>query len=455
MQLGNIKNLIDLKEAIIKLNVKRIKLAIFDLDGVMRGKYLALDKFMASIESGFAFCSVAFAWDSDDQLYDNTSLAGWQTGFGDVIVRVLPETARILPFEDSTLFIQAEFIDQFEALCPRGILRRVIARADSMKVSAFAGCEYEFLVVEENIDSLKSKGFRNMKSFGAANAGYSVLRNSVNAEFYHGLLSLADDMGFPLEALHEESGPGAIEGAIKVDNALSAADKGALFKTFTKVFAQRNQLMASFMAKWDPGFPGQGGHIHMSLKDDKGDSAFHDPAMPNSMSKNMLHFIGGLQTLAPEFAVLAAPTINSYRRLVPGYWAPTAATWGIDNRTVGIRAIPGSPKSQRIEFRIPGADANPYLAMAAMLGAGLWGIAQKIDPDVAVNGNGYTQPVLDRLKLPKTLAEAAAAFRASNAAKDIFGADFVDHFASTREWEEREFRKYVTDWELKRYFEII
>jgi glutamine synthetase len=382
-------------------------------------------------------------------------LSGWHTGFRDVTVRLLPKTARLLPFEDSTIFVLAEFTGELEALCPRGVLRRVIARAEKLQVSAIAGCEYEFLVVEESADSLNAKNFRNIKPHGNANSGYSVLRNSVNTGFYHGLLNLAEDMDFPLEALHEESGPGAIEGAIRVDDVLNAADKGALFKTFTKVFAQRNGMMASFMAKWDPGFPGQGGHIHLSLKGHDGSPLFHDASMPDGISQTMLQFIGGLQKLSAEFAALFAPTVNSYRRLVPGYWAPTAGTWGIDNRTVGIRAILGNEKSQRVEFRIPGADANPYLAMAAMLGAGLWGIEHKIEPDAPLKGNGYKQETSAHLKLPQTLTEAAKAFRNSTAAKVIFGDDFVEHFASTREWEEREFRKYVSDWELKRYFEII
>lgn len=455
MKLDNIETAADLKEAIAKLGIIRVKVAVFDLDGVMRGKYMAIDKFLSSLDTGFAFCNVIFGWDSNDQLYDNTKLSGWHTGFGDVTVRILPKTARLLPFEENTLFVLAEFIDELEALCPRGVLRRVITRAEKLKIQAIAGCEYEFLVVEETINTLGSKGFRNIKPHGVANSGYSVLRNSVNTDFYHGLLNLADDMDFPLEALHEESGPGAIEGAIRVDDALNAADKGALFKTFTKVIAQRSGLMASFMAKWDPNFPGQGGHIHLSLKGIDGTPLFHDASKPNGISQTMLHFIGGLQEFSAEFAALVAPTVNSYRRLVPGYWAPTAATWGVDNRTVGIRAICGNAKSQRVEFRIPGADANPYLAMAAMLGAGLWGIEHKIEPDAPLKGNGYMQEPSDQLKLPRTLTEAALVFKNSVAAKTIFGADFVEHFAATREWEEREFRKYVSDWELKRYFEII
>jgi glutamine synthetase len=445
----------DLVAHIAASSIRHVKVAVVDIDGVMRGKYMARDKFLASLESGFAFCNVTFGWDANDQLYDNTSLSGWHTGFNDVPVRLLPETARPLPLEDNTLLVLAEFTGELASICPRSVLRRVVERAAGLGFTALAGCEYEFLVVEETADTLKAKSFHGLKPHGAGNGGYSVLRSAVNSPFYKSLLDLSEAMDFPLEALHEESGPGALEGAIRVDTAMAAADKAVFFKTFTKVLAQRQGLFASFMAKWDAGFPGQGGHIHLSLKDSNGTPVFHDAASPDTISATMRHFIGGLQHLTPALAAIVAPTVNSYRRLVPGYWAPTAATWGIDNRTVGIRAIPGSPKSQRLEYRIPGADTNPYLAVAAMLGAGLWGIENRVEPDAAIVGNGYLQKPADDRRLPRTLTDAATNLRRSAEARAVFGDDFVDHFAATRDWEEREFNKHVTDWELKRYFEVI
>ena len=431
---------------------RHVKVGVTDIDGVLNGKYMARDKFLSALEGGFGFCDVVLGWDVDDQLYDNATLTGWHKGYGDAPVRLLPETARTLPFEDGILFVLGEFAGEHEAICPRAALRRVLAGADAMGFAAQAACEYEFLVVEENAASLAAKGFRGLAPHGAGNFGYSVLRNSVNTAFYRGLLDLADAIDTPLEGLHEETGPGALEAAIRVDGALAAADKAALFKTFAKVFAQRNGLIASFMAKGDAAMPGQGGHVHVSLK---GAAGFHDPAAPGGIGATMRHFIGGLQRLAPALTALVAPTVNAYRRLVPGYWAPTAATWGIDNRTVAIRAIPGSPSSQRVEFRIPGADANPYLALAATLGAGLWGVRHAVEPGPAATGNAYLQTFPDDLQLPRTLTEAASRLRASPEARELFGDAFVDHFAATREWEERQFLRHVSDWELKRYFEII
>ncbi|MBS1270261.1 MAG: Glutamate--isopropylamine ligase [Gammaproteobacteria bacterium] len=246
-----------------------------------------------------------------------------------------------------------------------------------------------------------------------------------------------------------------LEAALSVDKALEAADKAALFKTFTKVLAQRAGWIASFMAKWSPDWPGQSGHIHMSLQKNDGSSAFFEADAPHTMSEAMRHFIGGQQALMPELLAMVACTVNAYTRLIPGFWAPTEASWGVDNRTCALRAIRGGPTSQRIEYRIASADLNPYIALSAALASGLWGVEHGIEPDEPVIGNAYEQEFAAERKLPATLIEAAYRLRDSQTARELFGKEFVEHYAATREWEEREFRKAVTDWELKRYFEII
>ena len=262
-------------------------------------------------------------------------------------------------------------------------------------------------------------------------------------------------MDFGIEGLHEETGPGGIEAAITVDKAIAAADKAALFKTFTKVLAQRNNMMATFMAKWSRDWPGQSGHIHLSLKGADGKSAFYDAAQPHSMSTSMRHFVGGQQKLMSELLAMVSPTINSYTRLIPGFWAPTDSTWGVENRTCALRVIPGSAKSQRVEYRVAAADANPYIILSAAIASGLWGIENAVEPEPAVTGNAYDRKFPERLALPRSLWEAAQRLKKSKMARDWFGDAFVDHYAATREWEEREFRKHITDWELARYFEII
>jgi glutamine synthetase len=214
--------------------------------------------------------------------------------------------------------------------------------------------------------------------------------------------------------------------------------------------------MATFMAKWSRDWPGQSGHLHMSLLDSEtGRSRFFDEGDPLGMSNEMRWFVGGQQALMPELLAMVAPTVNAFTRLIPGFWAPTASLWGYENRTCALRVIGGSEKVQRVEYRIAAADINPYVALAAAIGSGLWGIEKRVDPDEPIAGNAYEADHSPERALPATLWEAAQRLRASAPARELFGDPFVDHYAATREWEEREARKAVTDWQLARYFEII
>lgn len=449
------KNRAEVRDYMERSAVPHVKVAFTDIDGVLRGKYMARAKFMSALENGFGLCDVVVGWDSHDQLYDNTSYTGWHTAYPDAPARIVPETGRALPLEGGIPFFLCELAEQAEAICPRGMLRRVLAKAHAMGFSASAAFEYEFFVFNETPESVRAKGYRDLKPLTPGYFGYSVLRSSVHAELYEALLTLCSDMDMALEGLHTETGPGVLEAAIAVDEAAAAADKAVLFKTFAKVLAQRRGLMATFMAKWSGNWPGQSGHIHISLRDGEGRPTFHDAGAPHGMSESMRHFVGGQQKLMPQLLAMIASTVNSYTRLVPGFWAPTSATWGVENRTTALRVIPGGPSSQRVECRVAAADANPYIALAAALGSGLWGIENRIEPTAPVTGNAYAEPAAPEAAFPGTLWEAAQRLKTSPEARELFGHAFVDHFAATREWEEREFRRHVTDWELARYFEII
>ena len=445
----------NLRTLIEERNIEYIKLGVFDVDGILRGKYVSRDKFFAVLEKGLGFCDVVLGWDSHDQLYDNVRFTGWHTAYPDAMVRLLPQTCRDIPFEPNTIFVLGEFSANAEAVCPRGTLRRVLKRAADMGYEVSAAAEYEFFVFSETPQSVREKGYRGLKTMTPGNFGYSVLRNSVHADFYHALLSLCVAMRFPIEGLHTETGPGVIEAALAHCEALEAADRAALFKTFAKVLAQRQGLMATFMAKWSNSYPGQSGHLHISLQRKNGGTVFHDPNKSFNMSDEMRWFVGGQQALMPELLCMVACTVNSYSRLVPGFWAPTSATWGVENRTTALRVIRGGASSQRVEYRIAAADINPYIALSAAIGSGLWGIENKIEPDSPIEGNAYDREHAAARQLPGSLQEAAARLLKSTAARALFGDAFVEHFAATREWEEREYRKAITDWELARYFEII
>ncbi len=435
--------------------VKAVKVGMFDMDGVMRGKYMQIDKFLSALDGGFGFCDVVVGWDSNDQLYDNVDITGWHSGYRDAEVRILSESGRPISFEDNTPLFLAEFAGKWESVCPRGLLRRVLERGEKLGYSATAAAEFEFFLFNETPHSVREKNYRNLDNMTPGFFGYSMLRSGAHAEFYHDLLQMCREMDFELEGLHTETGPGVLEAAIRYRDALGAADAAALFKTFTKILAQRNEMMATFMAKWSPDWPGQSGHLHISLQDAQGGAVFHDPDKPHNMSDAMRWFVGGQQALMPELLAMIAPTVNAFTRLIPGFWAPTDANWGVDNRTCALRAIPGGAKSQRVEYRVAAADINPYIALAAAIGSGLWGIENQVEPDAPVEGNAYDQKFPRKRQFPRSLMEAAGRLRKSAAARDLFGDAFVDHYASTREWEEREFRGAITDWEMQRYFEII
>jgi glutamine synthetase len=437
-------------------DVPQVKVGAFDVDGIFRGKYMVRDKFESALEKGFGFCNVVLGWDSNDQLYDNVSVAGWHNGYKDAEVRILPDTLRTIPFEDDIPLFIAEFAGEAEAVCPRGTLRRVLDRAADMGFSVSAAAEFEFFLFEETPHSVREKRYRDLKSITPGFFGYSMLRAGVHADFYQELLETCSAMDMEIEGLHTETGPGVLEAALRVDGALAMADKAALFKTFTKILAQKRGWMATFMAKWSRDWPGQSGHLHTSLQDrGTGRGVFFDDTKPLAMSDEMRWFVGGQQALMPELLAMVACTVNSYTRLIPGFWAPTDASWGIENRTCALRVIPGSEKSQRVEYRVAAADINPYVALSAAIGSGIWGIENRIEPDAPVEGSSYDRKFPSDRQLPRSLMEAAGRLKGSKAARILFGDAFVDHYAATREWEEREFRKAITDWEMERYFEII
>ena len=440
--------------------VRRVKIGFTDIDGVMRGKYLSLDKFASIADGTSGFCDCVFGWDVDDQLYDNARYTGWHTAFPDATYRIDLSSERRLADEQNIPLFLADFVGEgeYHPICPRNQLKRMIDRARSAGFASRMAFEYEFFVFKETPASAAAKHYRDLEPLTPGNFGYSLLRTFSLSDLFNELMDHCANHGINLEGLHCETGPGVWEAAITVDDALAAADQAALFKVLTKSFFQKRGMIATFMAKWSMDYPGQSGHLHQSLVTTGGTrSVFFDDQDSSGMSDLMRHYVAGIQTHLPALLAMTAPTINSYTRLVKGAWAPTASTWGIENRTTALRVIKGSAKSQRVEFRIGAADANPYLTAAATLGAGLLGIAAKLPLGDAIQGNAYE--VQDSLpsaqQLPANLLDATRAFEGSDAAIELFGQAFVEHFAASRKWEVREYERHLNDWQLKRYFEII
>lgn len=434
----------------------KVKVAVSDIDGVLRGKYLHLDKFFGAVEGGFGFCDVVFGWDCGDSCYDNATLTGWQHGFPDALARLDLDTQRRVPWDNQVPFFLGEFVNADGSpspICPRQTLKRVLRRAAKLGVQPMCGVEFEWFNFTETPQSWAAKKGVGPEPITPGMFGYSLLRMNHRREYFNALMDEMPAFGVPIEGLHTETGPGVYEVAILFSEALEAADRAILFKTGAKEIGSRFGVMPSFMAKWSQDYPGCSGHIHQSLSDGKR-NLFHDEKSPRSMSPLFESYLAGQVACLMEFAPMFWPTINSYKRLVDGFWAPVKPTWGMDNRTASFRVIAGSPKATRLETRCPGADINPYLAMAAVLAAGLHGVEQGLKLDTPPI-TGTNQGAENIPRAPRTLIETTRNFRQSTIARDWFGDDFVDHFAATREWEWRQWLDGVTDWELKRYFEII
>lgn len=441
----------------------KVKVAITDVDGILRGKYIHTDKFIGALEKGFGFCNVVFGWDAADVVYEDAGVkyTGWHTGYPDAQVELDPGTYRKIPWDRNTALFLGHFVDDAGAplsVCPRQLLRKAIAKADSMGFKAMFGVELEFFNFSETPQSLADKGHRNPTPITPGMFGYSILRSTYDQPFFAAIMDELAEFQVPLEGLHTETGPGVFEAAIYVADALEAADRAVLFKTAVKEIGYRYNVIPSFMARWNSELPGCSGHVHQSLWDKDGtQNLFHDESAPRKMSKTFRHFLAGVMQCLPEILPMYAPTINSYKRLVEGFWAPTRVTWGVDNRTGALRVIHGaSAKSTRLEGRVSGSDINPYLAVAAYLASGLYGIEKELElQSDPVSGNAYELTDTGAPRLAGNLRDAATIMRDSLLARELFGEEFVHHFTHTRLWEWRQFNQAVTDWEMQRYFELI
>lgn len=436
----------------------KVKVAYADIDGILRGKYISASKFLAIANDTTTFCDVVFGWDANDVTYDNAKYTGWHSGYPDSKTRLDLTTFRKIPWENDVPFFLGEFLDEKgkpSAACPRQLLKRIMHKAESDGFTPVMAQEFEWFMFAETPSSARAKHFKNLTPLSPGMFGYSILRTTLNQPLFTDLFEALGKFDIPLEGLHTETGPGVLEAAIYKASALEAGDRAVLFKTAVKELAYRHGVMATFMAKISESLPGCGGHVHQCLLDKKGvKNKFYDEGDKHHMSETMKQYLAGQLYCLPHILPMFAPTLNSYKRLVEGAWAPTTLTWGVDNRTVAVRALTGGAAACRLESRVIGSDANPYLAMAAALGSGLYGIRKKLKlKQPPTKGNGYTD--FSNGTLPRTLQESTARMKESKVSREIFGDSFVDHFTGTREWEWRQHLKSVTDWEYSRYFEII
>ena len=441
--------------------IETVKVGGPDLEGVYRGKRMLAVQFLAAArDHGVAQCDCLFGWDIAEELIPGLRFTGWQTGFPNMVMRPDLATFALVTWEEHTASVVCDFATEAGELvfiAPRTVLQRTIERARAMGFEPFTASELEFRIFRETPQSARTKRFDDLTPLSPGTSCYSIYRAAGDEFVLADVRRMMDAYGIAIEGHNREHGQGMYEVNLRYAPALTAADQTMLYKNGVKEICAHCDLMASFMAKWDHREDGTSGHVHQSLWDRGGTTnLFGDPKGTRGMSELMRHYLGGLLATLPEFLVLFAPNVNSYKRFVAGTWAPTTRTWGIENRTASIRVITGHDScATRIEHRVPGSDANPYLVAAAMLAGGLHGIAHDLDPGDPIRGNAYDLPVAPNDRLPRSLEEAVDRFANSALARDCFGDDFVHDYAVTREWEAAEARRIVSACERERYFEMI
>ncbi|MDP9236420.1 MAG: glutamine synthetase family protein [Chloroflexota bacterium] len=449
----------EIERRIAEHGVETVKIGTPDMDGAYRGKRVSARQFLASCDgAGFAQCDVIFGWDIAQDVIAAPKLAvgSADTGFADVLLRPDLATFRIVPWEPGTAAVVCDAYGEHGAMLPqspRTVLRRVIARAAEHGFSAKMAVELEMRIFREDQESLREKRYRDLRPLNPGLNCYSISHASIDDDVVGGLRRYMDAYGIEVEGYGREHGEGMYEMNLRYAGALEAADRGMLFKSGAKEVLAQSGCVPTFMAKYSDTTDGCSGHIHQSLWRDGDTSAFWDVSAEHGMSPVLRAYIAGALDTLPELLALYAPNINSYKRFVSGSWAPTAATWGIDNRTSSLRAITGDEHSVRLENRVPGADVNPYLGFAACLAGGLSGIERGLTLPPPMQGNVYESAGLT--PLPRTLDEAIGLFDASAIARDFLGDAFVDHYVAMRRWEIEKHRRAVTEWERARYFEQV
>ncbi len=440
-------------------SIHTFKIGAPDLDGLWRGKRISGDYFVDSVHSAGTFiCNILFGWDLQDEPVPDLAYTGWHTGYPDVNLRPDLSTLTVVPWEPGTASVICDIYErdgQPVDLSPRHVLKTIVSRAEGLGFRPVFAYEFEFYLFRGTPRELAARQWRDLEPLSEGNHTYSVYRDTGNEFLIGEVRRQLAEYGIVIEASNSEHGPGQFEVNIHYADAVTAADHAMLLKHTVKELAARHGYTASFMAKVHPAWAGSSGHVHQSLQLEDGTPAFANPSDPASLSEPGTHYLAGLVEHAPELTALFLPTINSYKRTEGGSWAGGSSTWGMDNRTVAVRAIPGSGPSARVENRVAGADANPYLVIAANLAAGLDGIEQGLTPPPAVEGNAYVLPPDQAPPLPSSLAAAVDRFQASIFARKFLGERFVDHFASTRQWEMKKFGAAITEWEIARYLEHI
>lgn len=434
--------------------IDTVIVAQIDMQGRLMGKRFHADHFVKSAHKETHSCNYLLTVDMEMEPVPGFESASWEQGYGDYVMVPDMDTLRLIPWQDGTALVLCDVSDHHGTpvpMSPRNILKKQLGRLADKSMVAMAATELEFYLFKESFEESSESDYQELTPISAYNEDYHIFQTSKEEHVMRALRNGLFGAGVEVECTKGEADAGQAEVNVVYSDALNTADQHVLIKNATKEIADQQGHAVSFMAKWSYDFAGSSAHIHQSLWSPDGKPLFFDPKAEHGMSDLMKSYIAGLLHHADATTLFLAPNINSYKRFAAGTFAPTKAVWSMDNRTAGYRVCGEGSKALRIECRVGGADLNPYLAIAAQIAAGLDGIEQGMSLEDEFRGDAYSAKNIR--DVPKTLRDAIRAFAKSTMLRDALGGDVVDHYVHAAEWEQFEYDRRVTDWEVKRGFE--
>ncbi|WP_105400748.1 glutamine synthetase family protein [Neorhizobium sp. T7_12] len=446
----------DLKRDVADGRIDTIIAAQVDMQGRLMGKRFQAEYFVESAYQETHSCNYLLATDIEMETISGYKATSWEQGYGDYTMKPDLATLRKLPWLEGTALVLCDVLDHHTHAdvphSPRAVLKRQVQRLADMGMSAFMATELEFFLFDQSYDQARESGYRNLKLASGYNEDYHIFQTTKEEEVMRAIRTGLQGAGIPVENSKGEASPGQEEINVRYADALTMADRHVIIKNAAKEIAWGKGKAITFLAKWNYSAAGSSSHIHQSLWSADGKTPlFFDKDNEHGMSELMKHYIAGLLAHASEITYFLAPYINSYKRFMAGTFAPTKAVWSKDNRTAGYRLCGEASKGIRIECRVGGSDLNPYLAMAALIAAGIDGIEKKMTLEPAFVGDAYGGKGVR--EIPRTLRDAIELMDGSELLRSAFGNDVIDHYVRAGQWEQEEYDRRVTDWEVARGFE--
>jgi glutamine synthetase len=442
-----------LKQQVAAGNIDTVLVCLVDMQGRLMGKRFHAQNFVTTSYEETHCCNYLLATDLEMATPDGYASTSWEKGYGDYMMKPDLDTIRTVPWLEGTAMVLCDVLDHHHEPIPhspRAILKKQVDRLKELGFNAMMATELEFFIFEKSFDEIRKSGFRELEPISGYNEDYHILQTTKEEGIMRPVRNYLYEAGIPIENSKGEAEAGQEELNIRYDEAMACADHHTIAKNAIKEIAWQKGHAVSFLPKWDHTRVGSSSHVHQSLWKE-GKPVFVDESNPLGMSDIMRHYMAGLIKYAPDYTYFLAPYVNSYKRFAKGTFAPTKIIWSIDNRTAGFRLCGANTKGVRVECRIGGSDLNPYLAQAALLAAGIKGIEEKLELTEPTSGDIYEMDKAENI--PTTLRSAIDTLRNSAFLKEAMGEDVVAHYTRAAEWEQEEFDKVVTDWEIARGFE--